>query len=167
VGTGMFTKRKICVYDSAGEYQYGFHYDTNGGYAVGWKGDHVLIYSVRSDLVTEIDADGTVLDVSKIQQTDDVDLRWHYVEYAKKKSAGDYTYILKGRSKILKETQQGAQVLYKTSPLYQLRLIVLVLAGIGVFVLAGFYAVAQTKKHLDDAQISLRCQQLRKEREER
>ena len=164
VGTGMFSNNKICIYNSDGEYQYGFDYYSTGSYAVGWNGENILIYSVRGNLVTEVTSNGEVISVLKIKETDDIHSRWNYVQYSKKKVVGEVTYK-RTVFKITKIDELGQKIIvYRASPLKMIIIIFTMMIIVTFIIGVVIYSIFYFKKMQEDYSISKQCQQCRNER---
>ena len=84
-------KKTICVYNQ-GEFQYGYTFKS-AGFEVEWDGDLINLCTVRSDLVISIDANGRILQISKIEDTYANNSYWYDVG-ANKKSVQDQTYAI-------------------------------------------------------------------------
>lgn len=54
------------VYDPNGTFLYGFKFHSDGDYSIGFLGDALAIYLVRSDFILVYDADGVCIDVQKV-----------------------------------------------------------------------------------------------------
>ena len=85
-------KKTICIYDQ-GEFQYGYTYTSAGDFGVEWDGDLINLCTVRSSLVISIDANGQILQISKIEDTYANRSYWDDVR-ANKKSAQGQTYAI-------------------------------------------------------------------------
>ena len=71
VGPGIFEsgQKLVCVYSADGVFQYGYSFDTEQGFGVEWDGDNVNIWFVRSDVLMQVDPQGTVLRVAQVPNT--------------------------------------------------------------------------------------------------
>ena len=85
-------KKTICVYNQ-GEFQDGYTFKSTGTFEVEWDGDIINLCTVRSDLVISIDANGRILQISKIEDTFANNSYWYDVG-ANKKSVQDQTYSI-------------------------------------------------------------------------
>ena len=85
-------KKTICVYNQ-GEFQYGYTFKSAGTFGVEWDGDLINLCTVRSSLVISIDANGRILQISKIEDTYANNSYWYDVG-ANKKSVQDQTYAI-------------------------------------------------------------------------
>ena len=85
-------KKTICVYNQ-GEFQYGYTFTSAGAFEVEWDGDLINLCTVRSSLVISIDANGQILQISKIEDTFVNNSYWYDVG-ANEKSVQDQTYAI-------------------------------------------------------------------------
>ncbi len=85
-------EKTICVYNQ-GEFQYGYTFKSAGNFGVEWDGDLINLCTVRSDLVISIDANGQILQISKIEDTYANNSYWYEVS-AKEKNAQGQTYAI-------------------------------------------------------------------------
>ena len=92
-------KKTICVYNQ-GEFQYGYTFKSAGTFGVEWDGDLINLCTVRSGLVISIDADGQILQISKIEDTFVNNSYWYDVG-ANEKSAQGQTYTIQNDLGIL------------------------------------------------------------------
>ena len=92
-------KKTICIYDQ-GEFQYGYTFTSAGDFYVEWDGDLINLCTVRSGLVISIDANGQILQISKIEDTFANNSYWYDVR-ANEKSVQDQTYTIQNDLGIL------------------------------------------------------------------
>ena len=123
-------KKTICVYNQ-GEFQYGYTFKSAGTFEVEWDGDLINLCTVRSDLVISIDANGQILQMSKIEDTYANTLYWYDVG-ANEKSVQGQTYAIQNDLGILNLFAMGYSQLTSTNAdgqttvLYDARTIVFV-----------------------------------------
>ena len=123
-------KKTICVYNQ-GEFQYGYTFTSAGDFDVEWDGDLINLCTVRSGLVISIDANGQILQISKIEDTYANTLYWYDVR-ANPKSAQGQTYAIQNDLGILNFFAVGYSQLTSTNAdgqttvLYDARTIVFV-----------------------------------------
>ena len=92
-------KKTICVYNQ-GEFQYGYTFKSTGTFGVEWDGDLINLCTVRSGLVISIDANGRILQISKIEDTYANNSYWYDIG-ANKKSMQGQTYAIQNDLGIL------------------------------------------------------------------
>lgn len=85
-------KDTILVYDSNGDYKYGFLFVDGGDFGVGWYANEVILYRVRSDLAILINDQGKCLGIKEIQNTLDNSHIWTNEVDANKRIKEDATY---------------------------------------------------------------------------
>lgn len=123
-------KKTICIYDQ-GEFQYGYTFTSAGDFYVEWDGDLINLCTVRSGLVISIDANGQILQISKIEDTYANRSYWDDVR-ANKKSAQGQKYAIQNDLGILNLFAMGYSQLTSTNAdgqttvLYDARTIVFV-----------------------------------------
>ena len=84
----------IEVYNSEGEFQYGYKFTMSGKAYVDWMEDRIVIYSVRGDEAIVLDSNGKILEILEVSDT------IKNSEYIRKeltqteKSVNGYTYTL-------------------------------------------------------------------------
>ncbi|MBQ4283115.1 MAG: hypothetical protein IJB96_04215 [Lachnospira sp.] len=93
--------KKICIYTSEGEFQYGCSFECTGKFGVEFDGDNVIIYFVRSDVAVEINSKGEVENVLKIQDTIENNSYWNNSVFQNKRTQVDREYVLKNDMGIL------------------------------------------------------------------
>ena len=148
-------KKTICIYDQ-GEFQYGYTYTSAGDFYVEWDGDLINLCTVRSGLVISIDANGQILQISKIEDTYANTLYWYDVR-ANEKSVQGQTYAIQNDFGILNLFAMGYSQLTSTNAdgqttvLYDARTIVFVqslLLTVMVVVLVVTVVIGVTKEFI-------------------
>lgn len=87
-----FRHNTVMVYDSLGEFQYGFSFKTDGAYGIELREHNVLLYRARSDAVVEIDSTGKCVDAkAKSRYTDDM---FQNAYHRRSKQVGDANYCV-------------------------------------------------------------------------
>lgn len=67
-----YKNNTIHVYNSLGQFQLGYRFDTDGIYGIALKENNIVIYLGRSKLAVEIDPTGKCVDAQKVYFTQDV-----------------------------------------------------------------------------------------------
>lgn len=62
-------QKLVCVYSNSGDFQYGYLFETSQECGVEWTSCGLNIYFVRSDIVLNIDENGTIKDVAQVENT--------------------------------------------------------------------------------------------------
>lgn len=62
---------KICVYSSEGIFQYGYTFECVGNFYVEWDKETINIYFVRDDMIVSVNPSGKILDVCRVDATDE------------------------------------------------------------------------------------------------
>ena len=93
IGSQMFTRANVCVYDSAGNYKCGFAFNEQGTFGVAFNGNCINIYKVRSKLVITVDLCGNVVNMYRIQKSIENDRYWSDNVWVKKRVIGSTEYV--------------------------------------------------------------------------
>ena len=62
---------QLAVLDQNGTQLYRFTFSESGSYYVQWKGEHILLFSVRGDLLFELTLDGDLVSAASIKRSTD------------------------------------------------------------------------------------------------
>ena len=100
--------KKICVYNSVGEFQYGYSLIDFGTIGVEWDGENVIVYSVRSDYLILLDRNAQILDKKKVLNTIENNTYSQKILSETKRTVGSERYQLSS-SKIIKIDSDGNQ----------------------------------------------------------
>lgn len=95
VGSGDWEEKTICVYDSAGAFQYGYSFHSSGSFGVEWDGGNLMIHFVRSDISASFDAAGVNIELGRIQNTIDNNSYWRDCLYSTQRTVGETRYTIK------------------------------------------------------------------------
>lgn len=88
-------RKKVSVYDEDGVFKYGYSFECSGTFGVGWNGENISIYFVRSDIAATFNKNADCLEIRKIQNSIENNTYWNQEVFASIKSAGDKEYHLK------------------------------------------------------------------------
>lgn len=61
-----YKNNTIHVYNSLGEFQYGYHFHTDGTYGISLKENSILIYLGRNNIAVEVDSTGTCFNAEEV-----------------------------------------------------------------------------------------------------
>lgn len=152
------SRKSISVYNSFGEYQYGYNFNCNQSFGVEWEGNNLIIYFVRSDVAALVDQSGTILELQKIENTIDNNSYWNHFVFATQRTVDNDKYIIKNDmglfnifassySQLVVEDAQGNQtILYDVNNAQMTKIIIIFVASILVFVIAVSTIVHQFLK---------------------
>ena len=122
----VLTEKKVCVYNSLGQFQYGYSLMDFGTIGVEWDGENVIVYSVRSDYLILLDRYANILDKKKVVNTPANNTYSHKILWETQREAGSHTYQLK-TSKIIKiDTDGNKSVIVDKSGAYYSYLVIIV-----------------------------------------
>ena len=85
----------LLVYDNDGEYLYGFSFHIDGAWGVGWEGNNIILFCVRSDLAITIDERGTCIEVAEIEENPDNQAYWNHEVFANTRDVNGVVYTAK------------------------------------------------------------------------
>lgn len=95
LGYDISSKKVIAIYSNEMVFQYAYQFQCEGLFGVEWDEDILLVYLVRSDVAIAIDADGTIQEALKIQNTGANNTYWNHYVFSNKRIVGDRVYWLK------------------------------------------------------------------------
>lgn len=64
--TTFFERKNVAIYDSKGEFQYGYQFINFGTCYIEWENDNLIIYSVRGDDAMTVNSEGDILNIQKV-----------------------------------------------------------------------------------------------------
>lgn len=67
VGFSESDNKTVCIYNTQGEFQYGYRFKTNGEFAVVLDEYNLTICFVRSDILIKVNSYGDIIDVKKFK----------------------------------------------------------------------------------------------------
>ena len=148
------------MYDSAGVFQYGYSFHTLGSFGLGWDGDNVLIYLVRSGTAVLVDPTGSIPEISKIDDTPENNSYWYSVrtrqrirgsdKYTIKNSTGISRIFALDSSKLVKTDQAGNEtIIYDAGRLNTAKYILGFAALVSFIAVAIFTVAKETKAAID------------------
>ena len=121
------TEKKVCVYNSLGQFQYGYSLMDFGTIGVEWDGDNIIVYSVRSDYLILLDRKANVLDKKKVLNTPANNTYSHKILWETQREAGSHTYQLKTSKIIKNDTDGNESIIVDKSGAYYFHLVIIVL----------------------------------------
>ena len=145
VGFSDFGNKYISVYNSAGEFQYGYVFHANQSFGVQWDGTNILVYFVRSDVAALFDPTGTNIELRVIGNTPENNSYWTHSVFAKTRALNNHTYTVRNDlglfnlfassySQLVKTDSTGdATVLYDVTS-SQLTKVLAISIAVGLFV---------------------------------
>ena len=136
----------IFVYNSEGEFQYGYSLDAAGMVWVEFDNDNLIIYFVRSEIVISVDSNGEVQSVLDTLDTEENEEHLKYLSYLREKMVGDTKYSLEGflfYTKVIATDASGEETV-----IYDATVEVLIDASViaGIFLIGGIYVHKKTKR---------------------
>lgn len=95
IGCSESMNKTVCIYTETGEFLYGYRFKSSGSFGIDLVDNVLNIYLVRSDVALSIDSSGTVIDVQKIQNTQENNDYWAEVLHETERVNGDKKYKIK------------------------------------------------------------------------
>ena len=92
---------KVCIYNTAGEFVYGYAFQYTGSFRVEWDNENINILFIRSSVVLSLDSGGNVLDIKGVQDIVDNSRYINYKLESSRKVVGDKTYTIRNDMWIL------------------------------------------------------------------
>lgn len=140
-GSSITNKKYILIYNSVGEFQYGYTFDCSGSFAVQWSNDGLIVFFVRSDIAALINKDGNIIELRGIKDTEENTYYWNNVVYSSEKSVGNNIYVSKNNMGIFNLFSTSYSQLEKTDSLGNKTIIYNVSARQNVITLICFIAI--------------------------
>ena len=101
------SNKTVCIYNTEGEFQYGYSFKCDGVYVIEFNGDNLNICYSRGSNIMTIDSVGKILSVARRADDDVNDYQnydnWRFLESTKRK-VGDVEYILEKDAERLNNT---------------------------------------------------------------
>lgn len=95
IGQASFEQKRVCVYSSEGDFQYGYTFHSSGDIGVEWDGNNLNIYFVRSSVIISVDPDGEILDVLDVpDSSENNSYKNHFID-STERTIGDTTYTIR------------------------------------------------------------------------
>ena len=132
--TGTSNKKIIGVYLPDGTFLYGYQFYISGDFGVEWDKETLIIYIVRGDTAISINANGTIDEIRKIENTIENNSYWiHSVKarqrevgtnlFIRKSNMGPFNLIASSSSQIIKIDVSGKKTLvYDVNRAYLIRI---------------------------------------------
>ena len=83
---------QLAVLDQSGKLLYRFTFSVSGSYYAQWKGEHILLFGVRSDLLFELTLEGKLVSATSIKQSTENTFILDEVEQQKEIRRNGVTY---------------------------------------------------------------------------
>ncbi len=114
IGSASLDNKYISVYDSSGEYLYGYVFNCNQSFGVQWDGTNIIIYFVRSDVAASFDSNGTNIELRIIEDTTENNSYWNHYVFSKEKTFDGNRYTIKNNMSLLNVFASSYSQLIKT-----------------------------------------------------
>lgn len=115
LGHRNFNEAKISVYDSSGNFQYGYSFNYNALFGIEWNGEYLNIYLVRSNVLIVLDRDANIIDIVTVQNTMENDNYKNEYIFNNEKTVGETKYTLTNDMGIFNFVSVSYSQLVKTS----------------------------------------------------
>ncbi len=159
IGTATGNNAMIAVYDSIGNFQYGFETIVYGDFFVMWSGYDIACYTVRGNLLFIVNKDGKIIDIKKVASNKETSkYQWDVLE-ATTRTVDTTTYRMTNGTiadffsssykKITKTDAEGTTVIYDASRNWRSRIIWGVIAFLLLSSFMVYGIVDGIKKHCE------------------
>lgn len=134
----------VYIYDSNGIFQYGYSFYDYGRFRVEWDNENIIIHFVRSDLAALIDENGKIIELKKIENTNENNSYWRQLnspervvnnnKYTLKCDMGLLNFVALSYSQVVKTDSNGdVTMMYDANTAYLIQTI-MALIGIVSFI---------------------------------
>lgn len=158
IGTNVGNTAYIAVCDACGNFQYGFETEQLGSFRVMWSGDHIAFYCIRSELLFEIDENGKIVDICRVESTTENSVYDRDVLLSTTRKVGTSTYRMTNEStvadafsvsykKIIKTDGEETTVIYDASGDKNVRVVRGLIIGMLLSSLIVIGVIVGIKKH--------------------
>ena len=144
IGFDVSPRPQVYLYDSNGQFLYGYEFECMGSYGIKLIGNNLAIYFVRSDYIEIYDAEGNGIDAMRVPNTeanrawksdmiDPVEIEVNGNTYSLERDIG---LIMRSYSRLVRLDEQGNRtVLYDVSVRHNIGVV------IGVILFVGFVSL--------------------------
>lgn len=152
IGSAASENKYISVYDSTGEFQYGYTFNCNQSFGVQWDNTNLIICFVKNDVAASFDSNGNNTELRIIENTDSNNSYWNNSVFSREKTIDSNSYTIKNNmgalnifassySQLIKTDAQGNEtVLYDVSTIQLTQTVFIIIAAV-VFVLIAITAI--------------------------
>lgn len=147
--------KAIYVYNAEGKFEYGYSFESDGGFGVEWDDDNLIIYFVRSDVAALFNKNAACLEMKSISSTIENNTYWNTTVFGKKRFVGKIEYEINNdigilnffassNSQLIKTDATGLKTtLYNVNGSYGLKLFLILVSTILFIVLVIFIIFRQ------------------------
>ncbi len=94
LGSSKSKNKRICVYDTNGDFKYGYEFVDDGDFGVEWDGDNLNIYFCRGDIIASFDRNGQCIGILSVKNTSDNNSYFRLFFEADERIVGDKKYVI-------------------------------------------------------------------------
>ena len=91
----LISKQAVYIYNSDGEFQYGYTFDDYGAFGIEFNGDCLDIYFVRSELIYTVDRSGEIVNIRRAPSSRENSKYYIDVVDSTTKKIGETTYTIR------------------------------------------------------------------------
>lgn len=158
VAVGSYGENIIYVYNSNGEFKYGYSFYDSGIFGIKWDGDNLIYFSYRGNFAALIDQNAVCIEMQEIPDSDENLAYWRHTLFKTERISGRSLYELRNNmgafnflsasyAQLIKTDQNGIQtVIYDVSDLYNLKVLIICFGIILFVIIAIIVLVKQFKK---------------------
>ena len=159
IGTNRFEEKRICIYDSKGNFKYGYEFNYEGDFGVEWDEKNLNIYFMRSGILASYDYEGNCKGSLKVKDSMENNKYTNDFIESEEKSIGETKYAISvsggllsiftvGYSKLSVTDGVGTTVLYDVSE-KQLTSAILFMVFIVIILAFVWICIAKKIKEID------------------
>ena len=154
------TEKAVYIYNSDGEFQYGYTFTTYGTFGVEFNGDCLDIYFVRSELIYTVDRSGEIVNIRRAPSSKENSNYYIYVVDSTTKKIGETTYTIRNDlgafrnlfttsySQVVLTNGDVENIIYDVSELHRSRQTVNYIVLFVVFMAAGINIIVLWLKEI-------------------
>lgn len=95
IGQSGLRGKEVCIFNTSGEFLYGYTFNCNQSFGIEWDGKCINIYFVRSDVIISVDSNGDIIEAKEVQDTTDNNTHRNKLLYSTSRTVGDTTYQIR------------------------------------------------------------------------
>lgn len=152
IGGSDSINKTIYLYDKT-QFVRGYTFKDNGSYGLEWNGENIQIHFVRGNITVEINMNGEIISIRKIQDSLENNSYWNDIIFAEKRTVNEKQFFLDNDnifafsySKLIMKEKDGTEtIIYDASNTYEAKTIICVC---GIFIFFCIITIAIVKQIL-------------------
>ena len=152
IGGSDSINKTIYLYDKT-QFVRGYTFKDNGSYGLEWNGENIQIHFVRGNITVEINMNGEIISIRKIQDSLENNSYWNDIIFAEKRTVNEKQFFLDNDSifdfsysKLIMKEKDGTEIIiYDASNTYKEKTII---CACGIFIFLCIIVIAIVKQIL-------------------